>query len=81
MNQLRLNQTGRNLTCGDLEISFVVIGLGVTGLKKTGFMHLLHLFERGGVILCLWKAFHWANVGSVDVFFTYGEFGFSFKGC
>ena len=27
----------------------------------------------------LW-ANDWANVGSVDVFFTYGEYGFTFKG-
>ena len=32
---LRLDQTIRNLTSGDLEIRLVVIQLGVTTLKKT----------------------------------------------
>ena len=44
---MRLNQTIRNLTCGDLEISLVVIQLGVTRLKKTGFMYLLFRGMRG----------------------------------
>ena len=60
MKQLRLEQAIRNLTCDDLEIPLVLIGLGVTALKKTesctswGF-----LGERGrsgGVISCLWSA-------------------------
>ena len=33
---LWLDQTVRNLTCGYLEIPFVLIGLGVIRLKKTG---------------------------------------------
>ena len=45
---LRLDQTKRNLTCRDLEISFAVIRLEVSGLKKTGFMCLLDLLEEGG---------------------------------
>ena len=57
----------------------MVIGEGVTGLKKTGVMYLLGLFEgrgrSGGVIssVCVvpW-ANGWANVGSIDFFFTYG---------
>ena len=84
--QLRLGQALRNLTCGDLEISLVVIGQGVTRLKKTGFVYFLDLFEgrvrgvEGGEVV-VW--FHmcgapwvndWANVGPVDVFFTYGEY-------
>ena len=32
------------------------------------------------MISCVWSAFDWANVGSVDVSFSYGEYGFSFKG-
>ena len=60
MKQLRLDQTIRNFTCGDLEIPFVVIGLGVTGLKKIGFVYHIDLFggggRSGGVILCLWSA-------------------------
>ena len=50
VKQLRLDQTIRNLTCGDLEIPFVVIRLGVTGLKKTRLMYLLDLFE--GSLTC-----------------------------
>ena len=38
---VRLNQTIRNLTFGDVEISLVVIQLGVIRLKKTGFVYLL----------------------------------------
>ena len=41
--QLRLDQAIRNRTFGDLEISLVVIGLGVTELKKTGALYLLGL--------------------------------------
>ena len=49
VKQLRLDQT-INLTCGDLEIPFVVIRLGVIGLKKTRLMYLLDLFE--GSLTC-----------------------------
>ena len=48
MKQLKLDQAIRNLTCGDLEIPLVIIGLRVTGLKKTGFVYLLDLFGEGG---------------------------------
>ena len=41
---LRLNQTIRNLTSGDLGISLLVIGLGVTRLKKTRVENHLGLF-------------------------------------
>ena len=41
----RLNQTVRNLTSGELAISFVLIQLGVTRLKKTRDFYLLDLFE------------------------------------
>ena len=53
MNQLRLDQTIRNLTCGDLEIPLVMIRLEVIGLKKNGFVYLLDLFggrEGEGVV-------------------------------
>ena len=43
MKQLRLNQTIRNLNCHDIEIPLVMTGLGVTGLKITGFAYLLDL--------------------------------------
>ena len=84
MKQLKLDQTIKNFSCGDLKILFVVIGLGVTRLKKTAFVHLLNFFKgegekRGGVISCVWSAFDFANFCSVDVFFTYDEYGFSFK--
>ena len=38
---VRLDQTKRNLTFGDVEISLVVIRLEVIRLKKTGFVYLL----------------------------------------
>ena len=45
---LRLYQTMRNLTSGDLGILLVVIQLGVTGLKKTKVVYLFDLFEGRG---------------------------------
>ena len=48
MKQLRFDQAIRNLTCGDLEILIVVIGLGVTGLKKTGSCTSLICLGKGG---------------------------------
>ena len=45
---LRLDQTMRNLTSGDLGILFVVVQLRVTGLKKTKVVYLLDLFEGRG---------------------------------
>ena len=45
---LRLYQTIRDLTSGDLGIPLVVIRLGVTGLKKTRVVYLLDLFEGRG---------------------------------
>ena len=45
---LRLNQTMRTLTGGDLEIPLVVIQLGVTSLKKTRLVYLLDLFGGRG---------------------------------
>ena len=51
---MKLDQTIEKITCGDLEILLVVIGLGVTRLKKTSFVFLLDLFRgrrsRVGVI-------------------------------
>ena len=44
---LRLDHTIRNFTCDDVEISLVVIRLGVTGLKKSKFVYLLDLFGEG----------------------------------
>ena len=43
------NHTIRNLTCGDLQISLMVIRLGVTGLKKTTTVYLLDLFGGRGI--------------------------------
>ena len=46
---VRLNQAIRNLVFGDAEISLVVIQLGVTRLKKTGFVYLLVVvWGKGG---------------------------------
>ena len=42
------DQTIRNLTCGDLQISLMVIRLGVTGLKKTTIVYLLDLLGGRG---------------------------------
>ena len=45
---LRLFQTVRNLTSGDLEIPLVVVQPRATGLKKTRLVHLPNLFEGRG---------------------------------
>ena len=42
---MRLDETIRNLTSGDLVNLLVVIQLGVTRLKKTRVVYLLNLFE------------------------------------
>ena len=52
---VRVDQTKRNLIFGDVEISLVVIQLGVNRLKKTRFVYLLVVVWRkvgksGGVI-------------------------------
>ena len=77
MKQLKLDQAVRNLTFGDLEIRLVVIGLGVTGLKKTGVVYILGFWREGGEVVVsfrvcevLW-ANDWANVGSIDFFSTF----------
>ena len=51
---VRLRQTIRNLIFGDVEILLVVIQLGVTRLKKSGFVYLLVVVwrkRREGVVL------------------------------
>ena len=45
---LRVDQTIRDLTCGDLEIPLLVIRLGVTGPKNSEFVWLLDLLEGRG---------------------------------
>ena len=35
---LRLDQTIRNITCGDLEMLLVLMQQGATGLKKSWFV-------------------------------------------
>ena len=45
---LRLYQTIRDLTSGDLGIPLVVIQLGITKLNKTRVVYLLDLFEGRG---------------------------------
>ena len=44
---LRLNETIRNLTSGDLEIALMVIQLGETRLKKKSSISLTWLTEWG----------------------------------
>ena len=51
---VRLDQSIRNLVFGDVEILLVVIQLGVTRLKKSGFVYLLVVVwrkRREGVVL------------------------------
>ena len=52
---VRLDQATRNFIFGDAEISLVVIQLGVTRLKKTGFVYLLAVVWRKGRegVVCL----------------------------
>ena len=74
---VRLDQTIRNLIFGDVKISFVVIQLGVTRLKKTGFVYLLVVaWKKGGegvVWFSVWASLDdWTNGGFVDVFFKHG---------
>ena len=45
---MKLDQTIRNLTSGDLWFPLVVIQLGVTRLKKTRVEYLLDMFEGRG---------------------------------
>ena len=45
---LRLYQTMRNLTSGNLGILLMVIQLRVSGLKKSKVVYLLDLFEGRG---------------------------------
>ena len=51
----------RNFIFGDLEILFVVIPMGVAGLKKSRLVYLLDLVgergEEGGAIWCVWSVF------------------------
>ena len=71
---LRLYQTIRNLTSGDLGILLVVIELGVTGLKKTKVVYLLDLFEGRGEkgqcdLMCLeCLQIYWVNGGFVNIY-------------
>ena len=51
---VRLDQSIRNLVFADVEILLVVIQLGVTRLKKSGFVYLLVVVwrkRREGVVL------------------------------
>ena len=82
---MRQDQTVKNLIFGDLEIPLVVIRVGVTELKKTGLVYLLDMFGGRGEeewcdLVCKTPLDDWANVGSADAFFAYGEYGFSSVG-
>ena len=60
-----------------------MIGLEVTWLKKTLVVYLLGFSGEGGEVAVWFRVYRapwatdWANVGSIDFFFTYGEYGFS----
>ena len=76
-----------SLTSDDLEISLVVIRLGVTILKMTTVVYLLDLCEgRGENGQCdlmrveRLQMIELINGGYVDVLFTCGECGFCFLG-
>ena len=43
-SQALLAQSSKNSACGNFEIPLVVIRLGVTGLRNTGFIYLLDVF-------------------------------------
>ena len=45
---LRLYQTIKNLTYGDMGVPLAVMQLGVTALKKIELVYLLDLFEGKG---------------------------------
>ena len=77
---IRLNQTIRNLTCGDLEISIVT---GRNRIEKD-LVHVPPKLDWGngreGVrsfSVCGVPLDDWANGGSVNRFFTYAENAFS----
>ena len=75
---LRVDQTIRDLTCGDLEIPLLVIRLGVTGPKNSEFVWLLDLLERrgkkgwgGGDLVYVKRPLgDWAIDGGADVLVT-----------
>ena len=81
----RFDQIIRNLTSGDLEISLVVLQLGVNGLKKTrSFISQTCLREEGrrsSGIQCVERL---QIIGLMlvyaDVLFTCGECGFNYLG-
>ena len=77
---LSFGQTIRNLNSGALGIPLVVSRLGVAGLKKTGVVYLLDLFEgrewEVWFSACGAPSYDWANGGYVDVLFSCGECGF-----
>ena len=47
---LRIQRAIIDLTCGALEMPLVVIGLGVTGPKKTEFVCLLDFYFESSII-------------------------------
>ena len=70
----RLDETVRDLSCGNWESLFVVIRLGATSLEQSGFVYFQDLFEgRGGkgcwcgLIVCGVLLDDWVNCGYVDV--------------
>ena len=45
---IEVRSNDKDLACGDLQISLVVMSLGVIRLKKTELVHRLELFWEGG---------------------------------
>ena len=57
---MRLHQTVINVACSDVEISLVLIRLGVTRLKNTEFVYLLDFF--GGKWEKGWFSLVWGGI-------------------
>ena len=73
MKYLRLDEAIRNLVCGDSEILLVDIRP-----KKAKLVYFLDLFVEGEGVMVLFSVCEaplddYANCGSIDDFFTYGE--------
>ena len=72
VKQLKLDQATRNFTFGDLEILLLVIGLAVTGLKKTGVVYILGFFGGKGRGVVVWFRVcgaTWTNDWAIECWF------------
>ena len=71
-----------NIKEGINKINKQINKINKNKLKKTGLVPLLDLFREGERRVVWFQVCEslldgWANGGSVDVFFTYGEYGLS----